>query len=102
MKSIEKILLDIENIISNQTDYNGLENERLELKDLSSGDNWKELYKTVCAFLNTNGGIIIIGLKEEQASKKLKFIGYNPNNEAKIKEIPQQFTDKNKIKKNLT
>jgi predicted HTH transcriptional regulator len=102
MRSIEKILFEIENIISKQLDYNGLENERLELKDLSSGDNWKELYKTVCAFLNSNGGLIIIGVKEDTRSKKLKFVGYNSNNEAKIKEIPQQFTDKNKIKKDLT
>ena len=50
MKQIEKILQDIENIISNHLNYNGLENEHLELKDLSNSDNWKELYKTACAF----------------------------------------------------
>jgi predicted HTH transcriptional regulator len=102
MKSIEKKLLEIENLISNRLDYNGLENERLELKDLSCGDNWKELYKTVCAFLNTNGGMVIIGIKEDDRSKKLKFTGYNSNNEAKIKQIPEQFTDENKNKIDLS
>jgi predicted HTH transcriptional regulator len=102
MKSIEKVLLEIENIISNGLDYDGLENERLELKDLSGGDNWKELYKTICAFLNTNGGIVIIGIKEDDKSKKLQFTGYNSNNEARIKEIPWQFTDEKKNKIDLS
>jgi len=95
---IEKKLQEIEGIISKQLDYDGLENEHLELKDLSGGEDWKELYKTVCAFLNSNGGIIIIGVKENSKSKKIKFTGYNSNNEAKIKEIPNQFTDKKKNK----
>jgi predicted HTH transcriptional regulator len=102
MKPIEKKLQEIESIISNQLDYNSLENEHLELKDLSGGDNWKELYKTVCAFLNSNGGRIIIGVKEDNKEKKLKFTGYNSNNEAKIKEIPLQFTDKKKRKIDLS
>jgi predicted HTH transcriptional regulator len=96
MRSIEKILQEIENIISNHLDYNGLENEHLELKDLSSSENWKELCKTVCAFLNSNGGIIIIGVKEDNKTKQLKFVGYNSNNEPKIKELPFQFTNKKK------
>jgi predicted HTH transcriptional regulator len=95
-KYIEKKLLEIEHIISNQLDYNNLENEKLELKDLSHGKNWEELYKTVCAFLNTNGGIIIIGVHENTKTKKLNFTGYNPHNEPNIKRISQQFTDKNK------
>ena len=102
MKSIEKILQDIENIISNRLNYNSLENEHLELKDLSNSDNWKELYKTICAFLNSNGGIIIIGIKEDNKTKLLKFIGYNSNNEAKLKELPFKFTDKKKNKIDLS
>jgi predicted HTH transcriptional regulator len=95
MRSIEKKLSEIEKIIANDLEYKGLENERLELKDLSGGDNWKELYKTVCAFLNSGGGIVIIGVKEDGKTKKLKFTGYNQNNEARIKELARQFTDKN-------
>jgi len=102
MKPIEKILQEIENTILNHLNYNGLENEQLELKDLSNSDNWKELYKTACAFLNSNGGIIIIGIKEDNKTKQLKFIGYNSNNEAKIKELPFQFSDKNKNRIDLS
>ena len=102
MRSIEKILQEIENIISMQLDGSGFENEHLELKDLSSSDNWNELYKTICAFLNSNGGRIIIGVKEDNPSKQLKFMGYNPNSEPKLKEIPQQFVDKNNTKIDLS
>jgi predicted HTH transcriptional regulator len=95
MRSIEKKLSEIEKIIVNNLEYDGLENNRLELKDLSGGGDWKELYKTVCAFLNSGGGVVIIGVKEDGKTKKLKFTGYNQNNEAKIKDLARQFTGKN-------
>ena len=61
MDIVEKNLTIIANCISNNV-YKEVETERFELKDLSSGwgDDW---YKSVCSFLNTNGGIIVIGIK---------------------------------------
>ena len=72
--------------------YQAVEESRLELKDLSTTGNWDELYKTICAFLNTEGGIIVIGIKEKE--KSYRFTGFNDDNEAKLKEqLHQKFTD---------
>ena len=95
-------MADIDNILSRLGQYiqNGeylpVETEKLELKDLSSGLDWKELYKTVCAFLNNEGGIVIIGINENTKSKEYKFTGFNPNNESLLKVLPSKFKDQQK------
>ena len=98
MNFIDKTLRTLEECISTQT-YVELETERFELKDLSTNTNWTELYKTVCAFLNTNGGIIVVGIKDkgnekDKNKKYYQFKGFNYDNEANLKEIGTKFTDK--------
>jgi predicted HTH transcriptional regulator len=95
MKAIEKILLILEQYIKDNI-YHPVETDQLELKDLSGGDDWNELYKTICAFLNTKGGIIIIGVKEDIKNKYFKFTGFSSaqSTEEKIKNIPKLFTDR--------
>ncbi len=95
MRDIDTRLLQIEKHLQNST-YEPVETDKIELKDLSGGDDWKELYKTTCAFLNTRGGIIIIGIKEDPKNQCFKFTGFNPNNENKLKELPNLFTDDTK------
>lgn len=92
MRDIDKILLQIEGHIKNGT-YTPIETDKIELKDLSGGENWKELHKTICAFLNSKGGIIVIGIKEVQKKQMFHFTGYNPNSEPKIKKLLSLFTD---------
>ena len=92
MKPVDKILLKLEDCITSGT-YIELETEKIELKDLSGGEDWKELYKSIGAFLNSQGGIAILGVKEDIKNKKYYFHGFNPNNEQKLKEIPQKFTN---------
>src|SRR4051812_10073282 len=94
MKVVDSILSQVQECIKNDT-FKDLETEKIELKDLSGGDEWRELYKTTCAFLNTNGGIIIIGIKENSAQNKYFFSGFNTDNESKLKELPKQFTTDN-------
>jgi ATP-dependent DNA helicase RecG len=91
MKVVDKILTQVQYCIDNNV-FQELETEKIELKDLSAGDEWKELYKTTCAFLNTNGGIVIIGIKETNDKTKYIFKGFNASNENKLKELPKQFT----------
>lgn len=86
MKYIEKILTEIEGHIKANT-YKALETNNIEFKDLSSSGSWDQLYISVCSFLNTQGGIVIIGIQEDIKKKQFKFTGYNPNDENKIKEI---------------
>jgi predicted HTH transcriptional regulator len=98
MNFIDKTLRTLEECIFTQT-YVEVETERFELKDLSTNTNWTELYKTVCAFLNTNGGIIVVGIKDkgnekDKNKKYYQFKGFNYDNEANLKEIGRKFTDK--------
>jgi ATP-dependent DNA helicase RecG len=94
---IDKNLAIIANCLSTQT-YRAVETDRFELKDLSVGwgDDW---YKTVCAFLNTNGGVIVIGINEKDSAKPphYRLTGYtnSQSNENHLKnELPKKFTDR--------
>lgn len=100
MDIVLKNLQTIERCIKTSS-YEEVETERFEIKDLSQGwgDDW---YKSVCAFLNTNGGIIIIGIKDKNNTsdgkpKFYKFTEYDNSdkNEKHLKDIlPKKFTDK--------
>ena len=50
-------------IVSRQ--FRDKENSKIELKSLSNSGEWKSFHETVCAFLNTDGGYIICGIKEK-------------------------------------
>ncbi|MEY4934310.1 MAG: hypothetical protein RIS64_669 [Bacteroidota bacterium] len=105
MNTIEKNLHIIEDCIK-KNQYKEVETHRFELKDLSSGwgDDW---YKSVCAFLNTNGGIIVIGINDKNNAKPphYKFTGYNNSdaNEKHLKQdLPKKFKDNHGNVLNLT
>ncbi len=101
MPLIDKTLEIIENCIKTNS-YTEVETEKIELKDLSLGNDWTELYKSACAFLNSNGGNIIIGINENIKTRKYKFTEFNYNDENKLKEIGKQFADKSGNKKDLS
>lgn len=97
MDLVEKNLSILLDCIKNNR-YQEVENERFELKNLHSGwgDDW---YKTVCAFLNTNGGVIVIGITDKNNTKPqhYKFTGYinSDSNEKHLKQdLPKKFTDR--------
>jgi ATP-dependent DNA helicase RecG len=90
VKAVDNILYQLQECLRTDT-YCAIETDKVELKDLSAGDDWKELHKTVCAFLNTQGGIVIIGVKEKPGNA-YQFHGFNPANEDKLKELPKSFT----------
>ncbi|CAN5895133.1 hypothetical protein BH11BAC7_BH11BAC7_09070 [soil metagenome] len=92
MRSIEQILFDLERCLNTGT-YKQFETDRLELKDLSGGDDWRQLYISVCAFLNTKGGTIIIGVNENVKDKLYRLTGYKGNSEEKLKQLPTLFTN---------
>ncbi len=97
MKEIEKILNQVENCILNNT-YEAVETEKVELKptppNLKSGHS---LLQSVCAFLNTDGGILIIGIQDNNnvQPKNYELKGYREDFEPHLKEIGTQFTDIN-------
>lgn len=96
MRQIEKILSEIETCI-NQGTFKKLEDDKLDLKDNSHNTSeWREVFKTCCSFLNTGGGIILIGIYEDEKNKKFTITGYDKRNEEKTKTIPRIFTSENK------
>jgi predicted HTH transcriptional regulator len=101
MREIDKILLQVEEHINSGTYFN-VETDKIDLINLSSESDLKELYKTTCAFLNTKGGIIVIGLKDDSTNKQIKFTGFNTNNESKLKNLTSLFTDEDKRQIDLT
>lgn len=96
MKEIDKILSQIEGCITNNY-YQSVETEKVELKP--TPHNLKgahSMLQSVCAFLNTNGGILIIGIKDNNniPIKNYELKGYNEEAEGILKSIGKQFTDK--------
>jgi predicted HTH transcriptional regulator len=91
MKTADRILAQIEACIT-QNKYEKIETDKVELKDLSGGIS-VELYRSVCAFLNAEGGMIIIGIHEDEKLKKYVFKGYNPEVENHLMELPKQFAN---------
>jgi len=89
MRTIDKILAQIEACIK-QNKYEVIETDKVELKDFSGGVS-AELYRSACAFLNAEGGMIIIGVYESEKDRRYAFKGYNPQIENALKELPKQF-----------
>lgn len=100
MNIVDKTLQKIADCIR-QNRFEQLETDKIELKSLHSAEDWTELYKSACAFLNAEGGIIIIGIKEK--NRTYIFSGYKgeQSEEEKLKELPQKFLDDHKNKVNL-
>ncbi len=94
MKAIDKILQKLEDCIVNDT-FQAVETELIELKPTPANPKGaKSLYHSICAFLNTNGGIVIIGIEEKQNPPAYILRGYNEDFENNIKEtIAKSFTD---------
>jgi len=94
MKFIDDILLKIETSITSGA-FIQVESEKVELKDNSHfGSDWNEVFKSANAFLNTEGGVIIIGIKEvEMPVRKYMVTGFLSTNENKLKTISKQFQD---------
>lgn len=91
MRAIDKILARVEACIT-ENRYEVIETDKVELKDFSGGVS-AELYKSACAFLNAEGGMIIIGVHESEKDKRYSFKGYNPQIENHLKELPKKFTN---------
>ena len=96
MGRVEQILAEIESCIQSGI-FKKLEDDKLEIKDNShSTSKWQEVYRTSCAFLNTNGGILLLGIHEDEKNKTFHIKGFNKENEDKLKTIKNQFKNEKK------
>jgi len=90
MKStlIDETLFRIKQSLSSD-EFIDVETSKVELKDLSTGNDWKSLKETICAFLNTDGGIIVCGIREK--NKQYILTGFNRNNEGRLIDLDSKF-----------
>jgi ATP-dependent DNA helicase RecG len=103
MKAIDDVLNQLAELIP-QGRFKELETDVLEIKPVpAQGGDWKERHKSVNAFLNTRGGILILGVAEEGTGSDRRFVvrGWKDDAEAKLKELPRLFEDRKGAKLDL-
>lgn len=64
-----------------------LQTDTLEIKPLPpSGGEWRERYESIGAFLNTRGGVLLLGVREVGQGQERRYVltGWQPNIEAKL------------------
>ena len=96
---IDAILAKLERLVRDGGDES-VEGDIYELKPVpSGGGSWHEITVSANAFLNTRGGILILGVKENKREKgkypegRYKFTGWREDNENNLKELPTKFAD---------
>lgn len=103
MKIVDHILNKLADLIT-QGRFMELETNRLEIKSVPESDaEWKEQHKTVNAFLNTRGGLIILGVKEEGTGSARRYVlsEWKEQAEPNLKEFPGLFSDRKGVRLNL-
>ena len=103
MKAPDVILANLADLIQ-QGRFAELETEAVEIKPVpATGADWKEVHKSINAFLNTRGGILILGVREEGAGKERRYVldGWKDHAEPNIKELPRLFTDRKGVRQDL-
>lgn len=82
-----------------------LETEGLEIKPVpAEGGEWKERHKSVNAFLNTRGGIMILGVREEGTGPARRYVitEWKDHAEPNLKELFRMFTDRKGVRLDLS
>lgn len=94
MKTVDRLLLQLEDLIR-QNRFEELETETIEIKSVpASGGEWTQVARSVMAFLNKRGGVLLLGVKEEQTPKRhYRVTGWRPEAEAQVVRLAHRFTD---------
>lgn len=96
MTTVDRILAKLAELIQHDR-FEELETEGLEIKPVPAvGTEWHERFKSVNAFLNTRGGIVILGIKEVGAGKSRRYVltGWQSHAEPKLKEFAKAFSNR--------
>lgn len=95
MKTVDRLLSRLEDLIRSDR-FEELETETIEIKPVpSTGGEWNEIAKSVMAFLNTRGGIVVLGVTEDQRpSRRYRVTGWRPDGENGVVNLMTRFTDR--------
>lgn len=94
MDDLDKILNRLESCVRRGT-YESLETDWLEVKPVpATGNAWDSIRESICAFLNTRGGVVLLGLKDEQKPHRhYTFTGYTEDQSGQLSELRKHFKD---------
>jgi predicted HTH transcriptional regulator len=94
MDELQTILGKLEQAVRNGT-YESLESDWVEVKPVpSTGHAWDSIKESVNAFLNTRGGLVILGIKDAQGPpRRYEFIGYTEQQSGNIASFRNAFQD---------
>lgn len=104
MKFVDAVLSQLAALIQRRS-FEELESDQLEIKPTPpTGGEWRERYKSANAFLNTRGGVILLGVKEEGRGDERRYVftGWQAEAENQLKELSQRFTDRRGAKLDLS
>lgn len=75
--------------------YESLETDWLEIKPVpATGNAWDKIRESVCAFLNTRGGVVFLGVRDEQGPPRhFQFTGYTETNSGNLSALRTAFQD---------
>jgi predicted HTH transcriptional regulator len=78
-----------------QGSWESLETDWLEIKPVpSTGNAWDSIRDSICAFLNTRGGVVILGIKDQQdPTRHFTFAGYTEANSGNLSALRSAFKD---------
>ena len=94
MDSLTPILNKLETCVRHGT-WESLETDWLEIKPVpSTGNAWSSIQDSIGAFLNTRGGVVILGIKDEQQPQRhFTFTGYTESNSGNLSALRSAFKD---------
>ena len=102
MKIIDDILQHIAYSIANN-EYVWTDPEKVAIKNNSHvASDWSDVFISTNAFLNTNGGTIIIGIEDDESNSQYIFKGFDFRNEEKIRLLTAAYTNIEGEPKELT
>jgi ATP-dependent DNA helicase RecG len=95
MKTVERLFSQLEELIG-QNRFEELETETIELKSVpASRSEWTEVARSVMAFLNKHGGVLVLGVTEEQKPvRRYVITGWRSEAEGQVVELARKFTDR--------
>jgi ATP-dependent DNA helicase RecG len=95
MDQVDEILQKLADHIASGT-FEELESDIVEIKPVPpTGSAWNKIRESVNAFLNTRGGFLILGVKEESRPvRKYVYSGWDPSNESNLRNLASAFTDR--------
>lgn len=94
MDPLDDMLDKLAELIANQQ-FVEMETDSIEIKPVpAQGNEWKSMHESVNAFLNTRGGTLILGIREEKNPRRYVVTGWKDHAENNLKELSDQFTDR--------